>query len=152
MERLERVSGLAMAGFLECEGGEPIALPLAEPYLLARSQGACALLGEDLRCRQYEGRPAACRIYPYQALLLDRESGRPVSAAAAAGATPLLLRHKECPGFTGPSMGEREWQAKLTETVTLQFGEKVIGDWPGPESAPPANVWGTATRLPDSQA
>ncbi len=150
--RLEGVCGLARAEFLESVDGEPITLPLAEPYLLARREGACALLGEDLACSQYEGRPAACRLYPFQALLLDPETGRPVRAAAAGGSAPLLLRHRECPGFTGPPMGEPEWQEKLRESVRLQFGEKAPSDWPGLESALPANVEGTARRLPDSQA
>ena len=138
-ERLVHSSGLARFQFLECEDGEPITLPLAQPYLLARREGACALLAPDLRCGQYHGRPDACRLYPHFVIFLDEGSGRPVHSyipgmerslelALAGGGPapflPLLLRHVECPGFTGPPLEHAAWQELLRTTWNLQYGNE----------------------------
>lgn len=128
-EWMQRASGLPPAQFLECENGEPIALPLAEPYLLARREGACSLLGKDLLCSRYEGRPVACRLYPYQPAWLDVETGKPMSRGAV-GAIALVLRHRECPGFTGPPLGEEEWVELVASLQRLQSGESQGSDWP----------------------
>lgn len=143
-ERMQRVSGLAPRQFLECEEGEPVALPLAQPYLLARRDGRCALLRDDLGCGQYEGRPDACRLYPHFILFIDPETLRPVHAdreaieeAAEAGVhggesrlAPLLLRHTECPGFTGEAMSEDAWRELFAETYRLQYGSLESANWP----------------------
>jgi Fe-S-cluster containining protein len=136
--RMRAASGLRPLQFLECENGEPIFLPLAQPYLLARENGTCGLLGNDLRCGQYEGRPDACRLYPHFVIVIRTSVIKPIysdvltiqtaAEAAAAGApaaeyVPLLLRHMECPGFTGPPLAEDEWRALLLETVRLQYHE-----------------------------
>lgn len=53
--------------------GEPGSLVQLEPgaglslMVLAQSEGACALLGADERCRVYDARPANCRLYPFAA-------------------------------------------------------------------------------------
>lgn len=135
-ERLSRWSGLEPVEFLESENGEPITLPLAQPYLLARKGGQCALLADDLRCSQYHGRPEACRLYPHFVIFLDESTGRPVHSATREMAeslermlegetaptyVPLLLRHVECPGFTGPPIEEAAWEALFTETFRLQY-------------------------------
>jgi len=136
MERLKRWSGLEPVEFLESEDGEPITLPLAQPYLLARKDGHCALLGDDLRCGQYHGRPEACRLYPHFVIFLDETTGRPVHSATREMAeslqrvldgeedsmyVPLLLRHVECPGFTGPGIEQDAWEQLFTETFRLQY-------------------------------
>ncbi len=135
-QRFAKASGLQWSDFLECEDGKPIALPIAQPYLLARSGGACKQLRPDLGCGQYEGRPNACRLYPHFILFIDPVSARPVHgdepgmarsfSTAMAGAepapyVPLLLRHVDCPGFTGAPMGETEWARLFTETRLLQY-------------------------------
>ncbi len=129
-----QAGGREPAAFLECEDGRPIELPLVQPYLLARLDGACALLDSNCRCAAYEQRPDACRQYPHQVLLVDLADGRPVAAgpgplATLAGgasrpgdAVPLLLRHRECPGFTGPPPSEAGWLEILRATATLQYG------------------------------
>lgn len=146
VERLAAASGLAASRFLECEDGEPIALPLAEPYLLARAGGACALLDGALACSCYAGRPTACRLYPFQLLFADGTGrpGRPSPAdleslAALPGtvgntgsAMPLLLRHSECPGFTGPPLSTAAWATVLRETALLQYGNSPGANWPEP--------------------
>lgn len=136
LARLSKWSGLAPIELVESEGGEPIVLPLAQPYLLARRDGQCALLADDLRCGQYHGRPEACRLYPHFVICLDEATGRPVhadtdgmsgSVAAVleggdpAPYVPLLLRHLECPGFTGPGIAEADWHDLLGETFRLQY-------------------------------
>lgn len=140
-DRLAATHNLARPQFLECEAGEPIALPLAEPYLLKRLDGQCALLQPDLYCGVYEGRPNACRMYPHQLLVVDPATGRSATAesetvAAAVAAlidgdlaapslqarVPLLLRHLHCPGFEGPRLTHQAWGAQLAETCLLQFG------------------------------
>ena len=138
VERMRASSGLQMIEFLESEDGEPLALPLAQPYLLARREGTCALLGPDLRCGQYHGRPDACRLYPHFVIVMRSEDAKPiysdvanVRAASAASVTgeshqgfvPLLLRHLECPGFTGPPLSEAEWRELIMETTRLQYDE-----------------------------
>lgn len=145
VERLGRASGLPVSAFLELEDGEPVALPLAQPYLLARSESRCRLLGPDLGCTQYEGRPDACRLYPHFVLFFEPATGRPIHADLAAmgsalewalaGARearciPLLLRHVECPGFTGPLLGQEAWNSLLEETAHLQYPDLGGGDWP----------------------
>jgi len=133
--RMQRESTLQPVQFLECEDGEPITLPMAQPFLLARAENRCGLLGADLRCTQYHGRPDACRLYPHFVIFVDPKNGRPVTAdlpvmsasfeAALAGRegryVPLLLRHSECPGFTGPPMDHAEWEALLCATYQLQY-------------------------------
>lgn len=116
-QRLERHSGLERSRFLESEAGVPIELPLVEPYLLARRDGHCALLGSDLRCSQYDGRPDACRAYPFQLLLINRLTGQPASAHA--GGDPVLIRHLDCPGFTGPPLDAEAWRRLVDETALL---------------------------------
>ncbi|OAI41342.1 hypothetical protein AYO38_03940 [bacterium SCGC AG-212-C10] len=133
--RMHTSSGLQFIDFLEVEDGQPVTLPLAQPYLLARRDNHCALLGDNLGCTQYEGRPRACQQYPHHVLFFDGEAVRPVHgdlpamaaglSAALAGEcetlTPLLLRHVECPGFTGPPILEGEWRALLQATAVLQY-------------------------------
>lgn len=136
-ERMWAASGLPANVFLECEEGEPIRLPLRSPFLLARRDGHCAMLGEDLACTQYEGRPDACRQYPHHVIFVDVTTSKPVHAdlprmAVGLGATlageranvvPLLLRHLECPGFTGPPLREVEWRQLLRRIARLQYAE-----------------------------
>ncbi len=130
-EGLREASGWSAARSLESEDGEPIALPLVTPFVLGRRDGHCVFLGDDLACGQYEARPDACRSYPHQVLFVDGDKGRAgqpstqagmqaldavVAGRRVEGATPLLLRHTECPGFTGPLLAEGEWAALLRET------------------------------------
>lgn len=134
VERLSRFSGKQASEFLECEDGEPIYLPLADPYLLAREDGHCAQLGDDLLCTEYEGRPDACRLYPHHVVFVDQATGRPMSPTGPGmrrsivggepGLVPLLLRHLECPGFTGPPLPESDWQALFVETYRLQYHDR----------------------------
>lgn len=134
--RMERASQLPRSRFLESEDGAPVLLPLAQPYLLARDDNCCSLLGADLRCTQYEGRPDACRLYPYFVLTFEPgekprrvtaiQDVRAAVAAAAAGgmppgAIPLLVGHTECPGFTGPPLGDDAWRDVLLSTAVLQY-------------------------------
>ena len=139
VERMTRASGLAPLHFLECEDGEPIALALAQPYLLARRDGACALLGPDLLCGQYEGRPDACRQYPHHVLFIDRDESKPVYGDLARMAQamawlepkpaiepkcmPLLVRHLDCPGFEGPPLSYADWLVLMHETTYLQYAQ-----------------------------
>ena len=134
-ERFQRASGKAFVEFLESENGEPVTLPLAQPYLLRRANNRCRQLNADLGCGEYEGRPNACRLYPHFVLFVDAATGRPVhsdlpgmkaSVAALLGGAegpylPLLLRHIECPGFTGEPMSELQWCELLAETARLQY-------------------------------
>ena len=133
--RMAAVSGLRPSRFLESEHGEPIVLPMAQPYLLKRARNRCALLGDDLRCSQYHGRPNACRLYPHFVVFIDTVQAKPVYGDTAAmsaamdalragqefALVPLLLRHVECPGFTGPPMTTGEWQALFESTYRLQY-------------------------------
>jgi Fe-S-cluster containining protein len=136
-ERFAQASGLQLAEFLECEDGKPIALPLAQPYLLARADGRCRQLGADLSCGQYEGRPNACRLYPHFIIFVDPVTAKPVYAemegmelsfSAALGSdtagpyAALLLRHTDCPGFTGLPMSEPGWKQLFEDTHRLQYG------------------------------
>ncbi len=136
---MRQASALPPVAFLESEHGAPIHLPLAQPFLLKRSNNHCALLRDDLACGQYEGRPNACRLYPHFVLFIDPSTRRPLHAdldvmtasfeATLAGATPtadarcvpLLLRHIECPGFTGPPMSTEDWRSLFAETFRLQY-------------------------------
>lgn len=137
--RLERETGRMPVTFLESERGVPIALPLAQPYVLGRGDSACVFLAADRRCGAYPGRPGACRLYPHSILFVDAESGRPLTLSApdrraAVEAAlhgeghevlPLLLRHLACPGFTGPPLDMAAWCALLAETYSLQFRGQV---------------------------
>ena len=140
VERMQRASGLRPLDFLESEDGVIVNLPLAQPYLLKRAENRCAQLAPGLSCGQYEGRPNACRLYPHFVLFIDPVSLRPVHAemdgmrASFAAATapdarppglyvPLLLRHVECPGFTGASMSSVEWSGLFEDTFRLQYPE-----------------------------
>ena len=132
---MRQTSGLQMVEFLESEDGEPIRLPLAQPYLLRRENNRCAQLREDLGCSQYEGRPNACRLYPHFVLVFEPKTRRPIHADLAAITdavdaaisdrmahhAALLLRHVECPGFTGPPMSENDWRTLFQETFRLQY-------------------------------
>lgn len=141
----ERESGLSPTAFLELEEGEPVALPLAQPFLLARTDGRCSMLGGDLGCTQYEARPDACRLFPYQLLFIDDERHRNVrpSAAervaavesmlrgeAAAGVTVFLVGHTECPGFTAAPLTQADWEALVRRIFGLQFGGHEAGAAP----------------------
>jgi Fe-S-cluster containining protein len=140
VDRLARSSGFAPIVFLECEDGRPITLPLAQPFLLARDRGTCRMLGPDLLCSQYEGRPDACRLYPHFVLFFEPGTERPVhsdwpamtaavdrftgrSASPVRALVPLLLRHVECPGFTGPPLDRQAWRTLFRETFRLQYSE-----------------------------
>lgn len=136
-ERMTARHGLQLVEFVECEDGAPIRLPLARPYLLARRDGGCAMLVPGSHfCGTYEGRPDACRQYPHHVLFVDPATARPVhgdlprmKAALAAlprlpegGLVPLLLGHRECPGFEGPPLEQGAWLDLLRETAALQYG------------------------------
>jgi Fe-S-cluster containining protein len=133
--RMQAASGQHPVTFLESEDGRPITLPMAQPYLLKRAENHCAQLSPDLACGQYEGRPNACRLYPHFVIFVDEQTGRPVSGdqpgmrlsierlhagAALAPYVPLLVRHVECPGFTGPPMNDAAWRTLFAETAQLQ--------------------------------
>jgi len=133
-ERLGAATGRSFARFLESEEGEPIALPLARPFVLGRRDGHCVFLDAELTCEQYEARPDACRSYPHQVVFVDAASGRAAQPSdeagrraveavaagrAAEGVLPLLLRHDQCPGFTGPPTTESAWAGLLRDTYAL---------------------------------
>ena len=136
-ERLQRTSGRQLIELLESEDGEPIRLPLAQPYLLKREDNRCAQLRDTLACGEYEGRPNACRLYPHFVLFIEQSTGRPLHGGrermahamalalggegSAPDCTALLVRHTECPGFTGPPLEEDAWMALLAETYRLQY-------------------------------
>lgn len=136
LERMQRFSKLEAVELLECEDGQPISLPLSDPYLLKRSNGQCAMLGHDLLCGQYEGRPDACRLYPHQVIFMEPGTGRPAAPDLSAfrhslheerysgGLVPMLLRHMECPGFTGEPLGRGGWMELLEETYRLQYHDR----------------------------
>ncbi|MEP7215013.1 MAG: YkgJ family cysteine cluster protein [Anaerolineaceae bacterium] len=133
--RMARESGLEPSRFLEYYDGLPLALPMAQPFLLKREENRCALLGEDLRCGQYHGRPDACRLYPHFLVFIKQSTCKPVYAdiegfahavaAFVAGResllVPLLLRHVECPGFTGPPISAQSWWALFEATRVAQY-------------------------------
>ena len=136
-ERLRTATRWPASRFLECEDGEPIALPLAKPFVLGRRDGRCLFLEPDLTCAQYEARPDACRSYPHQVAFVEGTSGRPVQPSAEAGRRaveaviagqtppgplPLLLRHEPCPGFEGPPSTAEAWAALLRETYRRSVG------------------------------
>ncbi|WP_322817353.1 YkgJ family cysteine cluster protein [Tepidiforma sp.] len=128
VERFARLTGLQPIHFLETEDNEPIRLPLAQPYLLARDDGHCRFLQPRHHCGAYEARPTACRLYPHFVIYWNTQTSRPVyqdppplQAIAASGAiVPLLLGHDHCPGFTGPPLTPEAWLQLLTETDHLQ--------------------------------
>lgn len=137
--RMTAASGREPIAFLEAEDGSPIELPLLKPYLLKRHEAKCAMLAPDLSCGEYEGRPDACRQYPYQLLIIDADRGKPAridaterDAALARTLTrapidptavAFLVRHTPCPGFTGPGTAEADWAALYRSTATAQFGD-----------------------------
>lgn len=136
VRRMHTASGLDPSRFLESENGEPVALPLAQPYILARRDNHCALLEDSLGCGQYAGRPNACKLYPHFLLFFDPAAQRPVHGNDGAirqaithllagqpfdVLVPMLVRHVECPGFTGAPMTAAQWIALVTETYELQF-------------------------------
>jgi Fe-S-cluster containining protein len=136
-DRMTRETGMRRIEFLELDDREPIALPLAQPFLLARSGGHCRFLGEDLGCTVYAGRPNACRLYPHFVVFVDVERGRVAApspadgrasiqsalASAASNPVPLLLGHVECPGFTGEPLTVSDWRDLLAATYQLQYEE-----------------------------
>lgn len=130
--RMVAETGLQPAEFLESENGRPIELPLAKPYLLKRGDNRCALLGEDLGCSVYTGRPNACRQYPYQVLFatpegevarLSRSEALATIKRPTAGAIALLARHIECPGFTSDPLTVETWRDLRRSTLELQLGD-----------------------------
>jgi Fe-S-cluster containining protein len=130
-ERMTRETAFAPVQFLESEDGEPITLPLARPYLLRRAENRCAMLGTDLGCSAYTGRPDACRQYPYQVLFANPDGGiaRPsrddalalLANESGAGPVALLVRHIECPGFTGEGLTVADWRGLRASTLGLQL-------------------------------
>ena len=153
--RVVRYSGLSPRNFLECEDGEPIALPLAQPFVLGRAEGTCVFLGPDMACQQYSGRPNACRLYPHFALFVDGDTGSPTygdtpSIARSLGAwlsgrkdvlVPILMRHLDCPGFVGEArLRESEWLLILRETARIQYAPESSDDWPMGAPAPTVTV------------
>ena len=133
--RMASASGLDPSRFLEYYDGLPLALPMAQPFLLRREDNRCVLLGEDLRCGQYHGRPDACRLYPHFLIFINRSTWKPVYADTGGFANsvatfeagcdgpliPLLLRHVECPGFTGPPISVESWWALFEATNLAQY-------------------------------
>ncbi len=152
VDRVVRASGRSPREFLECEDGEPISLPIAQPYILTRAGGTCVFLQSDLACGVYEGRPNACRLYPHFVLFVDPVSGRPtygdVHAIAASfrdwlsghpgPLVPVLMRHRACPGFEGARrLPENEWFTILRETARIQYAPESSSQWPmAPEPTP----------------
>lgn len=136
-DRMTGATGMKRIEFLELDDGEPITLPLAQPFLLARSEGRCRFLGDTLGCTVYAGRPNACRLYPHFVVFVDPERGRVAAPSPPAGRTsietalagavsnpvPLLLGHVECPGFTGEPLSESDWRGLLAATYHLQYQE-----------------------------
>lgn len=136
VERFRKFENLEPVEFLELdEDRQPITLPMAQPYLLARSDGHCKMLGSDLGCTTYHGRPNACRLYPHFVVFWDEEAERTrtthskrVEASfqaamkgSAYGPKPLLLGHSECPGFTGDPITDSEWWSIFESTYQLQY-------------------------------
>lgn len=133
--RMTRETGMALVQFLELEDGDPITLPLAQPFLLAREGGHCRFLGPELGCTVYTGRPNACRLYPHFVVFVDDATGKvttppPGDARRALDAllagqplspVPLLLGHAECPGFTGDPLPLASWRTLLEVTYQLQY-------------------------------
>lgn len=161
LERLTRLSGLSPRDFLECEDGQPIALPLAQPWVLARAEATCVFLKSDLACGQYEGRPNACRLYPHFVLFVDPSSGRPVYGDVSAieesfarwlggepgTLVPVLTRHLACPGFGGPPLPEDEWRQILLSTARIQYAPDCSYDWPMSAAAARVTI-ATEARFP----
>jgi len=134
--RMQKFEGLEMVDFLELdEDRQPVTLPMVQPFLLARADNHCKMLGKDLRCTTYHGRPNACRLYPHFVVFWDAEAEKarttPSRRAAASfdaaskgklyGLVPVLLGHVECPGFTGPPIAEAEWFELFRTTYQLQY-------------------------------
>lgn len=139
VQRMITASGRAPIEFLETENGEPIAFPLAQPFMLSRTDGACTLLGDNLLCGEYEGRPDACRQYPHHVLFIDTTNAKPVygdlermaeaiawfadSSSAPPDCVPVLVKHLDCPGFGGTALPSTEWDSLIDETVRLQYAD-----------------------------
>ncbi len=155
VDRVASYSGLSPRDFLECEDGEPLALPLAQPYVLARSHNTCLFLGEDMACQQYLGRPNACRLYPHFVLFVDGDTGDPTYGdmpaiehgfrrslrGQSSHLVPILMRHRACPGFAGDRLlPEVEWLTILRETARIQYAPDASGDWPMPGADEPVTV------------
>lgn len=134
--RLQATHNLPLNRTVELdEGGEPLALPMVQPYLLARDDGHCRFLADDLGCSVYEGRPNACRLYPHFVVFWDEARKHALTnatpqthsatakllAGEVAGLIPLLLGHIECPGFTGPLISGPEWRELFVSTCQLQY-------------------------------
>ena len=134
--RFSRFQELEPVEFLELDvDGTPVTLPMAQPYLLARSENHCKMLSPELGCSAYEGRPNACRLYPHFVVFWDHQKqsartvpSRAVGAAFEAAArgnvprlVPLLLGHTECPGFTGAPLQPTEWAELFARTYQLQY-------------------------------
>ncbi|MFQ5380283.1 MAG: YkgJ family cysteine cluster protein [Dehalococcoidia bacterium] len=114
--RIERRAGLSPETFLECERGEPVALPLRDPYVLARRGPACTLLKRDGSCRIYDSRPAACRSYPFDAAVRSDDASEellPEGGTRRIRGPLVLLRHLECPGFIGEPLRGEAWETLL---------------------------------------
>ena len=136
--RLATATSFPAARFLECEDGEPINLPLERPFVLGREDDHCLFLGDDRGCEQYGARPDTCQLYPHQILFVNPSSGRVMQPSPAEqqqtveallagdpvdGSVPLLLRHLECPGFTGPPTNAIDWASLFRTTYALQWGD-----------------------------
>jgi len=134
--RMARETGMALVQFLELEEGEPITLPLAQPFLLPRRR-PLPFPRPRARCTVYTGRPNACRLYPHFVVFVDAATGKVTTPPPGAGRravdallagqsssfVPLLLGHVECPGFTGDPLPEASWRTLLEATYHLQYEE-----------------------------
>ncbi|MEZ4492298.1 MAG: hypothetical protein R3C29_03160 [Dehalococcoidia bacterium] len=117
---------------LESEAGTPITPAACEalPPAPGRKPLRHASL-PDLGCSVYSGRPDACRQYLYQVLFASVEGGiaRPsrdealalLASDSGAGPVALLVRHIECPGFTGEPLSSADWRTLRQSTLALQF-------------------------------
>ncbi len=151
--RFRHFEHLEPVEFLELDDtGRPITLPMAEPYLLARQDNHCKMLGDDLRCSTYHGRPNACRLYPHFVVFWDSAANRALTAPGEEAAAafdwarsghvppllPMLLGHSECPGFTGPPLPEDDWASLFEATYQLQYEPPT--DWPASTEAAPVTL------------
>lgn len=128
---------------MECDEQGPVILPLSEPYVLARGNGACKFLAPDGCCTQYAARPTACRLYPYEVVLVEEPSGRLLSPSperlhAALEAfsegeptsiVPVLLRHADCPGFLDAPLGVETWRRLFRDVLEMQY-QRLLASFP----------------------
>lgn len=162
VDRVVRLTGRAPRDFLECEDGDPIVLPIAQPYVLSRAESTCVFLRPDFSCGEYEARPNACRLYPHFVIFVHPESGRPTYGDTGAIArafreclageigalVPVLMRHRACPGFGGARLIEEgEWLALLRETARIQYAPEDSADWPMSNPRPPVTLTEGARSL-----